>query len=163
MKPIDNRQNKLAQSKAEIKHFTRDRHVPTDISTTENPSAVPTHGGVVYGLVSSLLFASKIAQSAKHCRLSVHNFDKADPLLEHAKKKAPVLLILDWDDCEAEAFKLLKEFRQNADLKNVPTVGYVSHVKTALKGEAQRAGCDRVYAKSEFTHMLDELLARYAR
>ena len=163
MKPIDNRQNKLMQAKAESKHFTKDRPVAGHAPESEGPAVLPTHGGAVYGLVSNLLFASKIAQSAKHCHLSVHNFDKAAPLVEHAKKKAPALVILDWDGCEAEAFKLLKEFRENADLKAVPTIGYVSHVKTALKEEAQRAGCHRVYPKSEFTRILDELLARYAQ
>lgn len=151
------------QMKAEVKHFTRGHQAAGVPPAPESLEISATHGGAVYGLVSNLLFASKIAQSAKHCHLSVHNFDKAGPLLEHAKMKAPVLVILDWDGCEAEAYKILKEFRQNADLKGVPTIGYVSHVKTALKEEAQRAGCHRVYPKSEFTRILDELLARYAK
>ena len=163
MKPIDNRQNKLMQTKAQVKQAGRERQAPPMISSAESSAASLTHGGAVYALVSNLLSASKIAQSAKHCHLSVHNFDKTQPLLEHAKKKAPLLVILDWDGCEAEAFKLLKEFHENADLKAVPTIGYVSHVKTALREEAQRAGCHRVYPKSEFTRILDELLARYAQ
>ncbi len=120
-------------------------------------------GGAVYGLVSNLLLASKIAQSAKHCHLSVHNFDKAEPLIEHAKQKLPVLVILDWDACEAEGFKVLKELSANADLKSVATVGYLSQTKNALKDEAQRAGCHRVYSKTEFLKVLEELLARYAQ
>lgn len=161
MKPIDNRQNKLIQSKAEMKHFVAG-HGHTQPLTGEEASIPALHGGTVYGLVSNLLFASKIAQSAKHSHLSIHNFDKAAPLLEHAKKRRPSLVVIDWDGCEAEGFNLLKQFRENVDLKGVPVVGYVSHTKTALKDEAQRAGCQRVYAKSEFTRILDDLLARYS-
>lgn len=161
MKPIDNRQNKLIQTKAEMKHPVRE-HVSSAVPAPEGAPMPAAAGGTVYGLVSNLLFATKIAQSAKHCHLAVHNFDKAEPLLEHARKKPPALIILDWDGCEAEAFKVLKELKASADLKGVPSVGYLSHIKTALKEEAERAGCHRVYSKSEFTRTLDDLLMRYA-
>lgn len=162
MKQIDNRQNKLAQKKAEMRHFPKDHHLPSEAPAGEGAGSESARGGAVFGLVSNIFFASKIAQSAKHCHLAVHNFDKAEPLLEHAKKRAPLLVILDWDGCEAEAFKLLKELKANADLKGVPTVGYLSHVKAAVKDEAERAGCHRVYPKSEFTRVLDDILVRYS-
>ncbi len=161
MKPIDNRQNKLIQTKAEMKHFGG-HHLP-QTSAGDPASPHSLHGGVIYGLVSNLFFASKIAQSAKHTHLAVHNFNKASPLLEHAKTRRPRLVIIHWEGCEAEGFNLLKQFRENVDLKGVPVVGYLSHTKAATKEEAQRAGCQRVYLKSEFTHILDDLLARYAQ
>ena len=162
MKPIDNRQNKLIQTKAAMKPHFPGAQIPSAVS--EGEAAMGSlKGGAVFGLISNLLSASKIAQSAKHCHLGVHNFDKADPLIEHAKAKLPLLVILDWDGCEAEAFKLLKVFQGDEGLKKVPIIGYLSHVKTALKEEAQKAGCLRVYSKSEFTRELDDLLARYNR
>lgn len=163
MKPIDNRQNKLIQTKATMKHIPQG--VPPQ-SALHEEGPIPAgaaKGGAVFGLISNLLFASKIAQSAKHCHLGVHNFDKAEPLLEHAKARLPLLTILDWDGCEAEAFKVLKAFGENPDLKGLPTVGYLSHVKADLKEEAERAGCHRVYSKSEFVRILDDLLVRYTR
>lgn len=154
------------QTKAEVKHFMRQNAPAPKPGVAAGPPESPTpdaaRSGTVYGLVSNLFFAAKIAQAAKHSHMAIHNFDKAQPLLEHAKKKLPALIILDWDGCEAEAFKLLKELRTSADLKGVPTIGYLSHVKADLKAEAQRAGCDRVYAKSEFSRLLDDLLMRYS-
>ena len=161
MKPIDNRQNKLMQMKAAAQHVPAARTFSPERPLGETEEGAGK-GGAVFGLVSNLLVASKIAQSAKHCHLAVHNFDKAAPLIEHAKQKPPILVILDWDGCEAEAFKCLKELASNADLKGVPSVGYLSQ-KTALKEEAQRAGCHRVYPKTEFMRILEELLARYAQ
>lgn len=161
MKPIDNRQNKLIQTKAGLKHPPIGGPAPSAVSPEGEGLPGPVKGGAVYGLISNLLFASKIAQSAKHAHLGVHNFDKAEPLIEHAKLKPPLITILDWDGCEAEAFKLLKVFQQNADLKRIPVVGYLSHVKSDLKEEAERAGCPRVYFKSEFTRLLDDILLRY--
>lgn len=163
MKPIDNRQNKLVQTKAGAKHLPpKGFHGDAAHEAGgQDPRGTGLHGGAVFGLVSNLLFASKIAQSAKHQHLGAHNFDKGDSLLEHARAKRPRLVILDWDGCEREAFKLLKVFREDAALKTIPVVGYLSHTKMDLKKEAETAGCLRVYTKSEFTRVLDDLLIRY--
>jgi len=163
VKQIDNRQNKLTQIKARMKQFPKDRHLPSEKPHTDG--AEQTHvrkGRTVLGLVSNLLVASKIAVAAKHCHLSVHNSDKSQPLLDHAAEKPPILIILDWETCEAEAFKVLKGLSENADLKSVPTVGFLSQSKADLKDVAQKAGCHRVYTKKEFTQNLEDLMMRYA-
>lgn len=120
-------------------------------------------GGIIYGLVKDLHVATRIAQAAKHCHLTVHNFDQAAPLVAHAKERKPILVILDWDGCEAEAFKVLKEMHDNADLKSVANVGYISQSKQVVRDEARRAGCHRVYTKTEFMHDLEITIARYAQ
>ncbi len=166
MKPIDNRQNKLIQTKAGAKHLPPKDSLRGDTAHEaggQEPLGTGLHGGAVFGLVSNLLFASKIAQSAKHHHLGAHNFDKADPLLEHAKARPPMLVILDWDGCEREAFKVLKAFREDKALQAIPVVGYLSHTKIELKKEAETAGCLRVYTKSEFTRVLDDLVIRYGQ
>ena len=164
MKKIDNRQNRLVQVKAEVKHYPKTSVIP--------PAAAPAgaeasggirKGGAVFGLVSNLLAASKIAQAARHAHLDVHNFDKAEPLLAHAKVKVPVLVILDWDGCEAESFKVLKAFKAETALSHTATVGFLSSGKTPVKEEAQRAGCHRVYFKTEFMRDLEALVTRYAQ
>ena len=120
-------------------------------------------GRLVFGLVSEIDMASRIAKAARQCHLSVHNFDRAEALIGGAREKAPVLIILDWDKREAEAFKVLNELRSNADLKGVAAVGYVSGSRENLKDEARRAGCLRVYGKTELIRDLEQLLARYAQ
>ena len=162
MKQTDNRQNKLQQIKAQTHPFQK--VVSENLSPASADAALGIRrGGAVYGLVKDILVATKIAQAGKHCHLAVHNFDKAEPLVAHTKEKKPILIILDWDACEAEAFKVLKEIQGNADLKGVPSIGYISQSKSAVREEAQRAGCHRVYTKTEFMHDLENILARYAQ
>ncbi len=164
MKPIDNRQNKLINTKAQEQKTGGRGAGPLPVSLPGDASQVGiSHGGAVFGLLSNLLIATKIAQSAKHLHLGVHNFDKAGPLLEHARQKPPILVILDWDGREAESFKLLKEFAKDAELKKVAVVGFLTNSHQPLKEEAERAGCHRVYPKTEFTKHLDDLLMRYAQ
>lgn len=135
----------------------RNFHDPLGAGLTPARSA-----GIIYGLLKDISTASKIAQAAKLANLESHNFDQAGALLSHAKERKPVLVILDWDSCEAEAFKVLKEMNQNADLRGVTNVGYLSGSKTVLMEEARRAGCHRVYQKTEFLRELTLIAARSA-
>jgi PleD family two-component response regulator len=163
VKRIDYRQNKLIQTKAASRGGGKEGHpFPQAGAQPQAPLPGAAKGGALLGLVSDLLMATKIAQAAKHNHLGVHNFDRAGALVEHAASKRPFLVILDWDGCEAEAFKVLKAFREDAVLKGIPTVGYVSQSKKEVKEEAERAGCHRVYTKVEFTHAVDDILMRYA-
>lgn len=117
-----------------------------------------------FGLSKDLNVATRLAKSAKVCQVAVHNFDRAENLLGRLKEDRPFLLLLDWDTCEAEAFKVLKEIRTNADFKSVPVLGYLSSgIKNQVREEAVRAGCHRVYTKTDFLKELDLLLARFAK
>jgi DNA-binding response OmpR family regulator len=130
----------------------------------ERPIFVSSRPGkIILGLVSTVDLAARIAKTAKDLGLTVHNSDRSEVLLRWAREQSPLFVILDWDGCEAEAFKVLKEFGSDADLKRVPCVGCLSRAKTDLKREAQSAGCDRVYFKTEFFQELKDLFIRYAR
>jgi DNA-binding NtrC family response regulator len=119
-----------------------------------------TPGGSVYGLLKDISMATKIAKAAKHCRLIVHNFDRSESLIKHLQERRPVVIILDWDSCESEAYKVLKEIAHNADFKSIMSIGFVSGTKPQVREEAQRAGCFRVYHKTEFLNELEGILAR---
>lgn len=120
--------------------------------------------GIVYGLSANLAMAAHMAKSAKVHHLAVHNFDRSEALLKAMAKEKPVLIVLDWDTCEAEAFKVLKEMRQNAEFKSIAAVGCISSgTKNPVREEAQRAGCHRVYTRTEFLREIDFVLARYGK
>ncbi|HOW87164.1 MAG TPA: hypothetical protein P5561_05310 [Candidatus Omnitrophota bacterium] len=116
----------------------------------------------VFALVKDMNAASQISKCASGLHVGVRNFDEARKLLDQAAGEKPFLLILDFEKCEAEAFKALKELRENADLKSVPAVGFVTQEKIMVKPEAEKAGCSRVYMKTEFGRELPNLIARYA-
>ena len=116
----------------------------------------------VFGLVRDMAVAAQIAKCAAGLHIGVRNFDKAQKLIEQAVIERPFLVILDLEKCEAEAFRALKELRESADLKNVPAVGFVTQAKAMVKPEAEKAGCSRVYMKTEFSRELANLITRYA-
>jgi PleD family two-component response regulator len=120
-------------------------------------------GGLILGLVSTMEMATRVGKMARQSGMVVHNCSEAAALVSHARKSPPLFVILDWDGCESEAFKVLKEFAQDADLKKVPIVGCVSKEKEGVRSAAEKAGCDRVYFKSEFNRVLGELFIRYCQ
>lgn len=164
MKRTDNRQNKMIQMKmGATKHFPPSSTPSVNpASEFANPHELPVHGAV-FGLLSNVLVATKMAQAAKHHHVGVHNFDRAEAVIEHVRQKAPFLIVIDWDGCEAEAYKMLKALRSDEAFKKIAVIGYVSQVKVDVKREAERAGCDRVYLKAEFMKDLENIVMRYAK
>ena len=117
----------------------------------------------VYALVGDLFFASKIVKTAQALELEVRVFDSAARLLQASREKEPMLVLLDCQGLEREAFHLLGELRSDTSLSAVPRIGYLSHVSQDLRREMREAGCEQVYPKSTFTKELENLLARYSR
>ncbi|OQA57375.1 MAG: hypothetical protein BWY42_00611 [Candidatus Omnitrophica bacterium ADurb.Bin277] len=120
-------------------------------------------GSFVYGLVRDMPVAGQLVKCAGRFGLKARIFDRAETLLREVGEAKPFLIILDFDHLENEAYKVLKEARQNADSKDVPLVGFVSQPRAAVKQEAQQSGCDRVYMKTEFNRELPDIVTRYAK
>jgi DNA-binding NtrC family response regulator len=116
----------------------------------------------VFALVADMAAATQIAKCAAGLHVGVRNFDSAEKLVGQAAIERPFLVILDFEKREAEAFKVLNELHKNADLKSTPAVGFVTQAKVMVKPEAEKAGCFRVYMKTEFGRELPDLIARYA-
>ncbi len=123
--------------------------------------AVKTRRGV-FALVADMAAATQIVKCAAGLHVGVRNFDNAEKLIAQAAIERPFLVILDLEKREAEAFRALNELRKNADLKGIPAVGFVTQAKVMVKPEAEKAGCFRVYMKTEFGRELPDLIARYA-
>lgn len=116
----------------------------------------------VYLLAKDLFFATKIVKTAQAMGLEARAFDHSERLIEAARQKEPALVMMDVEGCEKEAFQLLEVFRSDKTFSSVPCVGYLSHTAQELKREMRNAGCEQVFARSEFVKELENLLMRYA-
>ncbi len=116
----------------------------------------------VFALVADMAAATQIAKCAAGLHVGIRNFDSDEKLVMQAMIERPFLVILDFEKREAEAFRALNELHKNADLKSIPAVGFVTQAKVMVKPEAEKAGCSRVYMKTEFGRELPDLIARYA-
>lgn len=113
----------------------------------------------VLAAVEDLLFKSKISETASNLGIETRFPRNPDKLLAALRDSPPDLLILDLNSDRFEPLRLLREVSSDETLRDVPTVGFLSHVQKNLAVAAREAGCDRVVARSAFTKNLPEILA----
>lgn len=110
----------------------------------------------IIAAVNDLFFATKIAETAKHNNTQI-TFVRNEPELFDNISKETELLIFDLSN-KALDLKIIKEIRSNKTLSKVKIIGFVSHINTELKDKALELGVDKVYARSEFSKNLAEII-----
>ncbi len=115
----------------------------------------------IVAALEDLLFRSKISETAESLGDGIEASFPRSPkkLMETLRESPPDLLVLDLNSERFEPLKLLAEIYSDDELKNIPTVGFLSHVQKDLAVAAKEHGCDRVMARSAFTKNLPEILA----
>ena len=114
----------------------------------------------VLAAVEDLLFKSKISETADVLGVEARFPRSKARLLEALRESPPDLLILDLNSARFEPLELLQTVKSNDAMKDVPTVGFLSHVQRDLAVAARESGCDRVMPRSAFTEDLPRILER---
>jgi CheY-like chemotaxis protein len=113
----------------------------------------------VLAAVEDLLFRSKISETASRLGIEAAFPRNSRRLLEALRESPPDLLVLDLNSDRFEPLTVLRDVRSDKATRDVPTVGFLSHVQKDLAVAARKAGCDRVVARSAFTKDLPRILA----
>src|SRR5215212_2275478 len=109
----------------------------------------------VLAAVEDLLFKSKISETASTLGIEASFPRNPKRLLEALRESPPDLLVLDLNSARFEPLALLQTIRSDDATREVPTVGFLSHVQKDLAVAAREAGCDRMVARSAFTKDLE--------
>jgi CheY-like chemotaxis protein len=112
----------------------------------------------VLAAVPDLFFASKIRGTAQALNVTIEFSRVADALFDAAKLEVPSLIILDLEADAADPIALAARLKQDEQLRAVPLVGFLSHVRTDLQQQARAAGVDLVLPRSAFTSRLPDIL-----
>ena len=113
----------------------------------------------VLAAVEDLLFRSKISETASSLGIEAAFPRNPRRLLEAMRESPTDLLVVDLNSARFEPLTLLKSVSSDEATRDVPTVGFLSHVQKDLAVAAREAGCDRVIARSAFTKDLPRILA----
>lgn len=108
----------------------------------------------VMAAVDDMLFASKIRATAEQLNVEVSFERSADALLASAQETKPDLIIVDLQSQKFDAIALGKELKSHADLREIPLMGFYSHVLAELQRAATEAGFDTVVPRSVFSRDL---------
>ena len=114
---------------------------------------------MVLALVDDLMFKSKIKSIAAKSGASVAFAGSSDAALTTMRASPPSLVVFDLNNPRTDPLGVVAAMKQDAALRSIPTVGYVSHVDVRTIDAAKAAGVDNVLPRSAFAMKLAELLS----
>jgi len=114
----------------------------------------------VLAAVDDFLFRSKIRAVAKHVGADVTFAQTPDEILSRARELKPALAIIDLNSAKADPIATITALKSDAATKDLPTIGFASHVHADLIAAARRAGADEVLPRSAFAARLPQILSR---
>jgi CheY-like chemotaxis protein len=114
---------------------------------------------VVVAAVSDFFFSSKLKEAAKAASVDLVFTTSLDETVERAVSSRAKVVLLDLNGDDYSRIETVKALKADPRTRGATTVGYLSHVMTELKREAEAAGCDRVLARSAFVKLLPSLMA----
>lgn len=114
-------------------------------------------------LADDLLFRSKISTAAKALGVVVKAATTPDAALERARVDRPTLVLLDLDGERPAPFDVLRRLSEDAELRHLPTLGFVSHVHADRVKQARALGIGTVLARSAFVAELPTILAPHVQ
>lgn len=113
-------------------------------------------------VLDDLIFSSKIREAAKPLSIDLEFIKSPNGLSQKIESEKPSLLIFDLNSKSCNPLETIKGLKSTPELKDIPILGYLSHVQTELKDEAVKAGCDLVLPRSRFSRELREILMKYS-
>ena len=111
--------------------------------------------------VDDLLFSSKIRTTAKQAGVDLAFARTPSEILEQSRTLKPSLVIFDLNSAKAQPIDTIAAMKKDPELAPIPTMGFVSHVHTALIEAARAAGIDDVMARSAFAGNLADILTTH--
>ena len=112
----------------------------------------------VIAVVDDMFFASKIRAVAEAVGVEISFPRGREALLEKAREAKPRLILVDLHNQKVDAVALARDLKSDERLREVPLVGFFSHVETELRRDALDAGFDQVLSRSAFSRDLPNLL-----
>jgi len=115
--------------------------------------------GIIIAVVDDMFFASKIRAVAEAVGAEISFPRSREALIEKARAAKPRMILIDLHNQRLEPVALATDLKADEELREVPLVGFFSHVQTELQRNALAAGFDQVLPRSVFVRDLPKILA----
>jgi PleD family two-component response regulator len=123
---------------------------------------MPRNPRKLLAVLNDLFFMAKINEATKRAGMAVGYAKTPEQVIELALAEPPALIIVDLNATALKPLEVIARLKSEAALKGVSVLGYVSHIDSETKLQAQRAGADMVLARSAFSLNLPQILKRHA-
>lgn len=113
----------------------------------------------VTALVDDMLFISKIRETGKALGMIINFPRNLETLRATIAEDPPALILVDLQHQKLDPVQLANELKANETVKDIPLLGFFSHVQADLQRLAMQAGYDEVLPRSIFFRDLAKILA----
>jgi chemosensory pili system protein ChpA (sensor histidine kinase/response regulator) len=113
----------------------------------------------VIAVVDDMFFVSKIRATGKALGMIVKFPRSAEAFRATVSEDTPNLIVVDLHNEKMNPFDLAAEVRADERLKDIPLLGFFSHVQVELQQRAGEAGYDQILPRSLFARDLANILA----
>ena len=115
----------------------------------------------VIAVVDDMFFASKIRAVAEAVGVEISFPRNREALVDKAREARPDLIVVDLHNQKVDAVTLAKDLKSDDGLREIPLLGFFSHVQTELQRNALAAGFDEVLPRSVFSKDLSKILTGF--
>ena len=109
---------------------------------------------------NDLIWGTKIAEVVLQAGLQYVLAKTEQEAIDQARLLRASLIVIDLGVKSLDAMALIKRLKQDAELKEVPVLGYTFHTDQATWQKGVAAGCDQVVARSALQQALGKAIAK---
>jgi CheY-like chemotaxis protein len=109
-------------------------------------------------VVDDMFFASKIRATSEALGVEISFPRSKEAVVQKAREAKPDLILVDLHNQRFDPVDLATELKADEQLRDIPLLGFFSHVQTDLQRNALAAGYDQVVPRSVFSRDLAEIL-----
>ena len=113
----------------------------------------------VVAIVDDIFFVSKIRATGKALGMVVKFPRSAEAFRTIIEDEKPALIVVDLHNDKIDPFNLAKIVKEISAVKDIPLLGFFSHVQVELQRRARDAGYDEILPRSVFARDLANILA----
>jgi CheY-like chemotaxis protein len=117
---------------------------------------MPRH---IIAIVDDLFFASKIRGTGEQVGVTTSFPRTVGAVIAGVAQDKPSLILCDLHSQRIDAVELAKKLKADEGTRDVPLIGFFSHVQTDLQRAAIEAGFDQVIPRSVFARDLVKILS----
>ena len=114
----------------------------------------------VYAILDDLFFSSKIKNSIKDLDINLSIIKSSEEFQIRIKEQKPNLIIIDLASKKIKTEQIIKELKNDQELKEIFCIGYLPHVEKELMEKFKELGCDLVIPRSRFSNEINELIQK---
>lgn len=113
----------------------------------------------IIAVVDDMFFASKIRAVAEAVGVEISFPRSKEAIIEKAREMRPQVVLVDLHNQRVDPIALAKDLKEDEQLREIPLLGFFSHVQTELQRNAVDAGFDQVVPRSIFSRDLGQIVS----